>query len=92
MINLRPYILGLLVVHAIPGILEITAAGAVQAMTARQFRTEFEHDIRPGQTREAAERLLREWFVSFQLIDRKDFSRDSATSEVTPPSEAATGS
>jgi hypothetical protein len=63
-------------------------AGTAQVMTAKQFEAEFRAKIHPGQSREAVEHLLRDWSVSFSLVSRKDFSRNSVTDEIAPPRAA----
>ncbi len=53
--------------------------------TAKAFEEQIRKELKTGQSRDAAENILRSWSVNYQFVPRDQFARNNLTTTITTP-------
>src|SRR5213594_1137972 len=59
--------------------------------TAKAFEEQIRKELKTGQSRDAAENILRSWSVNYRFVPRDQFARNNLTTTITTPPDDTIG-
>jgi len=59
--------------------------------TAKAFEEQIRKELKTGQSRGAAENILRSWSVNYRFVPRDQFARNNLTTTITTPPDDTIG-